>query len=131
MESENSNRRVLHIDYHTANSYLMGDREAGRALYARAYPIIMNYIWKATANYPFSEQDKEDILQDSLLESKKKLERYNGSSAFSTFVTGIAKNKTLEKIRLNNKNVNLEEKLGILYIEPVTDDFDCGTYWKV
>lgn len=87
-------------DYRLVDDYLNGDKESGKKLYEKTYEIVKKYVYKYTANNIFDGQDQEDIIEDTMFESIRLLERYNARKcAFSTFVIGIAKKKILEKGR--------------------------------
>ena len=101
-------------DYNMVHKYLLGNDEAGKELYSKTYPIVKRYIANNKNSNYISEEDKEDILDDAMMESVRKLEYYNGTSAFSTYVCGIACNKILENIR-SNANENQKKKIKLHY----------------
>ena len=115
MSADKNNR-----DYNLAHQYLLGDRQAGHELYAEAYPIVKAFIW-SRANL-FSEEDKEDILAEAMVTSKEKLDRYNGTCLFSTFVNGIARHKIQEKMKSNSHREDLSQR--VISITPTNSEYD-------
>ncbi|AFV03490.1 RNA polymerase sigma factor RpoE [Dehalobacter sp. UNSWDHB] len=53
--------------------------------------------------------DIDDIIMESLKRSIEKLERYDGSSEFASWVIGIAKFVIMEQLRKKTKNTLLED----------------------
>ena len=100
-------------DYLLVHRCLLGDKDAEYELFAGVYASGKKYIWSRTQNTNLAEQDKEDILQEVMQITYEKLERYNGTSAFSSFVIGIAYNVILAHQRKGKrrsaKTVNIDE----------------------
>ena len=110
-------------DYNLVHRYLCGDEEAGRILYADVYIFIRSSIYKLTKTSIFSDEDREDILQDTLMTSIEKLDIYNGTSKFSTFLYGIARNKIKERLRSKKLDLDIEEyydDLGVVNKDPLS-----------
>jgi RNA polymerase sigma factor (sigma-70 family) len=107
-------------DYRQVHLYLMGNKNAGHTLYAEAYPVVKAFVWNRASG--LQEQDKEDILADAMVASKEKLERYNGTCTFSTFVIGFAKHKIQEKYKAEKRQVAIAER--IIPLTPVTNEYD-------
>jgi RNA polymerase sigma factor (sigma-70 family) len=97
----------------------MGNRQSGHRLYAEAYPTVKAFVWSRASGLP--EQDREDILSEAMLASKIKLERYNGSCAFSTFVIGFVKHKIQEMLKSHKRQNAVSQK--IIDITPVTSEY--------
>lgn len=95
-------------DYALAHKYLCGDREAGYILYASVFDFVKFFIYSRTKSDNINEEDREDILSETLKTSIETLDRYSGTSKFCTFVIGIANNKIKEKIRSKGKIVSKE-----------------------
>lgn len=95
-------------DYNLVHNYLCGDRQAGYILYADVFDFLKSFIYQTTKLDIISEIDREDILSETLKTSVEKLDRFDGTSKFSTFVIGIAKFKIKEKIRSRNKQMDNE-----------------------
>lgn len=109
-------------DYNLVHRYLCGDRDAGQELYASIYPLVQQFIWNHTNAKTLTESVKEEILSQTMMTSVEKLEYYNGTSSFSTYVCGIAKFKILEKIKSSIKES--EKENNIINIEENTSIFD-------
>ena len=109
-------------DYELAHKYLCGDMRAGDTLYAAAFDKVRGYIKNHPNAQTLSKADRDDIFEDAMLTSVTILERYNGKSAFSTFVCGIANNKILEKLKANKREVLKSER--IIEISEVTHYYD-------
>lgn len=118
-------------DYKLVDDYLNGDKESGKKLYEKTYAILKNYIYKYTANNIFDSQDQEDIIEDTMYESIRILQRYNAKKcAFSTFVVGIAKKKILEKARSKATVFKHEfkEEFANELIERIPDEYSNPEY---
>jgi len=126
-ENGNAASMKLHPDRHLSQAYLAGDEEAGRKLYESAYPILVKYVCSKTTTSSLTAQDKEDITADTMVKSIEILVRYNGKSAFSTFLTGIANKKILEYYRkAEQKSDNIiqcTDISDIIEITPLVDTF--------
>ncbi len=70
------------------------------------FPKVLAYVLKVGGK----KQDAEDIFQDSLLICIEKIrsQDFSLSSSLSTFVIGVAKNKTREHLRSSNKYIEVE-----------------------
>ncbi len=70
--------------------------------------MLEKFIYKYTAKSNLSIEDKQEILEETLMKSVENLWKYNGNSKFTTFVIGFAQNKCREKIRKKNNIIELE-----------------------
>ena len=95
-------------DYKLVDEYINGNKDSGEILYARVYEKLPRYIYHYTAKSILTEEDKNEIIEETLKESIEKIYKYNGSCQFTTFVLGFAKNKCREKIRKKN-NITIVE----------------------
>lgn len=95
-------------DYKLVDEYIRGNRNSGEILYARVYERLPGFVYKYAAKSILTEEDKNEIIEETLRESIEKIDRYNGRCKFTTFVLGIAKNKCKEKIRKNSKIIVIE-----------------------
>lgn len=71
---------------------LAGDRDAFRVLVDRHSRSIFRVIYRMTG----SQQDTEELVQETLLRAYKSLERFELRSNFSTWLYRIAVNRTLD-----------------------------------
>lgn len=98
-------------DFELVDKYLSGDKEAGNRLYINAYSILRYYIYNKVKGSILNEDDKEDLMFNVLKTSIEKLNTYDGSCKFSTFVISIANLKIKEAYREKSKLVNKEESV--------------------
>ena len=97
-------------DYKLVSEYIEGNEECGIILYSKLFEnkMLEKFIYKYTAKSNLSIEDKQEILEETLMESVENLWKYNGNSKFTTFVIGFAQNKCREKIRKKNNIIELE-----------------------
>ena len=81
-----------------------GHRAAFGELYARHSPRIFAITVRITRN----RQDAEDVLQDCFLSALVHLGSFDGRSSFSTWLTRIAINSALMKLRKNRAHPEIE-----------------------
>lgn len=85
-----------------------GDAAAFEKLFARYERKIFRLAHRITGN----PQDAEEAVQDTFLKAFLKLDTFQGSSLFSTWLTRIAINQALMKLRRRRPNViSLDEAL--------------------
>ena len=72
-----------------------GDREAFRALVERHSRNVFRLAFRMTR----SEEDAEDVVQETFLKAYSNLHRFAGRSEFSTWVHAIAANCALDLLR--------------------------------
>lgn len=81
----------------------MGQQSAFGALYARHSQKILRTTLRITRN----QQDAEDALQDSFLSAMLHLGSFDGRSSFSTWLTRIAINSALMKLRKHRASLEV------------------------
>lgn len=86
-------------DFKLVDEYMSGNTDSGEKLYARVYEKLPGYVHNYTVKSILTEEDKNEIIEETLKESIEKIHKYDGSCQFTTFVLGFAKNKCKEKIR--------------------------------
>ena len=72
-----------------------GDQRAFGALVERHSRSVFRLAFRMTQN----EQDAEDLVQETFLKAYKQLHRFDGRSAFGTWLYRIAANCSLDLIR--------------------------------
>ena len=99
-------------DYKLVDEYISGNTDSGEILYAKVYEKLPGYVYHYTAKSILTEEDKNEIIEETLIESIEKIYKYNGNCQFTTFVLGFAKNKCRERIRKKNNItvIELEEE---------------------
>ena len=95
-------------DYKLVDEYISGNTDSGKILYAKVYEKLPGYVYNYTAKSILTEEDRDEIIEETLVESVEKICKYNGKCQFTTFVLGFAKNKCREKIRKNNNITVIE-----------------------
>lgn len=81
-----------------------GDLEAFETLVARHG----RRLYRTLVGITGSAQDAEDSMQEALLQAYRKIESFRGASRFSTWLTRIAINEALERLRRRTAGQNLE-----------------------
>ena len=86
-----------------------GQRSAFSELAERYAPRVYRTARHITKN----DQDAEDVLQDAFLKAYRKLDQFQGDSLFSTWLTRIAVNEALMRLRKGKKRktVSLDESI--------------------
>ena len=97
-------------DYKLVSAYIEGDEQSGIILYSKLFEnrMLEKFIYKYTSKSNLSIEDKQEILEETLMTSVENLWKYNGKSKFTTFVIGFAQNKCKEKIRKQKNIIQLE-----------------------
>ena len=95
-------------DFKLVDDYLSGNTDSGEILYAKVYVKLPGYVYNYTSKSILTEEDKNEIIEETLKESIEKIYKYDGSCQFTTFVLGFAKNKCREKIRKKSNITTIE-----------------------
>ena len=82
----------LHSDFTLVDRYLSDDKVAGEELFGKTYSSVKAFVYKQTSQSILTSNDKDDIILEALKIAIEKLSVYDGTSSFSTYVIGIAKN---------------------------------------
>ncbi|MBI1355109.1 MAG: RNA polymerase sigma factor [Acidobacteria bacterium] len=88
-----------------------GDRDAFNRLVERNAQKVFRMARHMTRN----DQDAEDVLQEAFLKAYRRLDQFQGDAKFSTWLTRIAVNEALMRLRKrrNDKTVSLDEELTL------------------
>jgi len=88
-----------------------GDRTAFNELVNRNAQKVFRMARHMTRN----DQDAEDVLQEAFLKAFSRLDQFQGDAKFSTWLTRIAVNESLMRLRKgrNSKTVSLDEELEV------------------
>src|SRR5688572_226224 len=76
-----------------------GDERAFRELYRRHTPRLYQLVLRLVE----SEQDAEDIVQETWIRASEAAGNFRWESAFATWLTGIAVNRFRELLRKRNR----------------------------
>jgi RNA polymerase sigma-70 factor, ECF subfamily len=79
------------IEQRVVNEARAGSREAASLLFDRHWPMA----WRLAVSLAPSEAEAEDILQEAFERAFRGLRRFNGTSAFSTWLYRIVLNTAL------------------------------------
>lgn len=82
-------------DQAAAEEARKGDQHAFRVLVERHSRAVFRLAFRMTGN----EQDAEDLVQETFLRAYKQLHRFDGRSAFGTWIYRICANCSLDLIR--------------------------------
>jgi len=86
---------------------------AMQMLYENFSLTVRNYVWK---NWTQDTQLIEELVQDTLFEVWRQPERFRGESRFKTWLLGIARHKTVDRLRkyrpVEELTENVEETLA-------------------
>ncbi len=110
-------------DLQLLNKALHGDMSAFEELVSSNYNHIYNLCYRMMRN----SHDAEDMLQESMLKSWRKLNSFKKSSSFSTWLHKIAVNTCLDEIRKRkDKQMSVEEmgEHGKHIIDAKSSNFD-------
>lgn len=97
------NQRKHQEDYELVHQYLCGDKAAGQKLYSEAFPFLKKLVLVRTKGSVLNSEDINDIVMESFKRSIEKLERFDGSSKFISWVIGIAQFVIMEHLRKKTK----------------------------
>ena len=91
----NERARSWNDDLALANRARTGEVEAFEALYRRHSPAVFGLALRMLHN----RTDAEDMVQEIFLSAYRKLDRYEGRSAFSTWLYRLGMNRCLDQLR--------------------------------
>jgi RNA polymerase sigma-70 factor, ECF subfamily len=105
-----SRRAFAREEYELVAAANRGDSAAFAALCKQAASSVFNVARRMMRN----NEDAEDVLQESFQQAFVHLKSFNGDSRFSTWLTRIAINTALMKLRKKNplRDVSLDESAG-------------------
>lgn len=72
-----------------------GNRDALATLLARHRPVVMRHLQR----YPLDAAERQDALQDAMLQVVRKLESFRGDAQFSTWLYRVTANAVLMRMR--------------------------------
>lgn len=94
----------MNEDIEIVKSILIGNTELFEIIVNRYEIGIQRYIYNMVRN----SETSEDLTQEVFISAYNKLYTFNKEYKFSTWLFQIAKNKTIDYIRKNKNNVQLE-----------------------
>ncbi len=95
-------------DQAAADAVRKGNQLAFRVLVERHSRSIFRLAYRMCGN----EQDAEDVVQETFLRAYKQIDRFDGRSAFSTWLYRICANCSLDLLRSrkSRKEVNIKDR---------------------
>ena len=96
------------------DSELVEQTRAGdRAAFDELVERHARKIFRTTRHITKTDEDAEDVLQDAFLKAYTRLEQFQGDARFDTWLTRIAVNESLMRLRKrrNSKTFSLDEQL--------------------
>ncbi|HEY3937909.1 MAG TPA: sigma-70 family RNA polymerase sigma factor [Bryobacteraceae bacterium] len=97
-----------------------GDQHAFRLLVERHSRALFRLTYRMTQN----EQDAEDLVQETFLRAYKQIHRFDGRSAFGTWLHRIAVNCSLDLIRVrksrNERQPSMSDDQTVGWLDQVT-----------
>ena len=106
-------------DYNSCQAYLAGDQEQFNSLLESSITRTRKYILYDTSKL-FNEQDKEDILSETLEIAMAKMATFKGWSRYSTWMRAIARYqiyKLADKKAKEIKCIDINEMANTLDVE--------------
>lgn len=85
---------------HTLQLAKAGDRTALDAVIAAIRPLVQRQL----ARYPVTEEDKQDLLQTTLLQVVRRLDSFRGDSSFTTWLFRVTANEALMLMRSQRRH---------------------------
>lgn len=80
-----------------------GDRDALQELVERAYPVVRRWCLVRTGD----PADADDLTQDVLLQMIRRLDSFQGSSRFTTWLYSVVRNAAADRLRRDRRRARL------------------------
>lgn len=87
-----------------------------------------DYLYRYAFRYFRSHEEAEDIVQETFLAATRAAEQFQGTSTPRTWLTGILRHKTIDKLRSKGRDnhINFDE----LESDPLLKSFDAVGHWR-
>jgi RNA polymerase sigma-70 factor (ECF subfamily) len=83
-----------------------GDPQALRSLVLQAHPLVRRWALVQTGD----PSDADDLTQDVLVHMIRRLDRYQGRSAFTTWLYAVTRNAARDHLRARSRRERLRER---------------------
>ena len=93
-------------DYCICQEYIAGNKETFQNMLEDALKKTRKYVFYATGKL-FNDQDKEDIISETLEIAISKVSTFKGWSRYSTWMRGIARYRIYSFVKIKVKEQNL------------------------
>jgi RNA polymerase sigma-70 factor (ECF subfamily) len=106
---------VLEIPPEIVGRAREGDEAALERLVRAAYPVVRRWALVRTGD----PVEADDLTQDVLIRMIRKLDSYEGGSAFATWLYSVTRNAALDRFRGRRRRERLEEEARVrLHVVP-------------
>ena len=85
-----------------------GDPEALQKLVERAHPLVRRWALVQTGD----AADADDLTQDVLVHMIRRLDRYAGRSAFTTWLYAVTRNTVRDHLRARSRRERVRQRFG-------------------
>jgi RNA polymerase sigma-70 factor (ECF subfamily) len=82
-------------------------------------------IHKVCRIYAYTDEDREDLFQDIVIQLWKSYHRFKGNSKFSTWLYRVSLNTAITSLR-KQKNVVMANHSGVVAADIVDDNYNTG-----
>jgi RNA polymerase sigma-70 factor (ECF subfamily) len=96
---------MIEINEHETNISLDALRQSDRAEFAKLVEKYSSKIYRLALKILNSEEDAEDVLQETFIKALKALPKFEGRSSLATWLYRIAVNESLMIIRKKKPNM--------------------------
>jgi RNA polymerase sigma factor (sigma-70 family) len=93
-------------DFCICQEYLAGNKETFQNMLENALKKTKKYVFYSTGRL-FNDQDREDIISETLEIAISRIDTFRGWSRYSTWMRGIAKNRIYSFVKIKTKENNL------------------------
>jgi RNA polymerase sigma-70 factor (ECF subfamily) len=102
-------------DHKNTDLFQKGDKEAARVLFKSAYETVRRFAYRLVEEDKIRAADADDIIAETMRRCFEKSSTYNGTSKFSVWAAGIAKNVVMEHLRKSKTDELLgDERLDMV-----------------
>jgi RNA polymerase sigma-70 factor (ECF subfamily) len=99
------------------NDLIEQTQSGDSAAFGQLYEYHFDWIFKFIRSRVFNKDNVSDLVQEVFLRAYQNIGKYDGSSPFRAWLTGIVKNTLRDYFRKRKKNQN-QEKLALFYTDP-------------
>lgn len=103
-------------DFTLLAAWVAGDRRAGGALIRRQFGVLERFFANKAP-----EAEQADLIQSTLLECTRSVERFRGTARFRTYLLSVARNVLLHHYRTRARKLDLLDPLTHSVAEHVAD----------
>ncbi len=106
------------------NELIDGCRKNNQKAQLRVYELYYKAMYNTCYRIVNNSTEAEDIMQESFIDAFKKIDSYQGTGTFGSWLKRIVINKSLDQRKKNNPEISIEENA----IEPVNEEQTDETY---